>query len=104
KREGKVLVWQYAPGYLTPAGYSTEAMAALTGIHIKTEPGAHEAGLRSRFASEPVGPLSQHLPADVQGRLMSYGVDLPAQRFTVADAQAEVFAAYTEDGQPSAAA
>jgi len=35
KRDGKALVWLFAPGYLTDKGLSLDSMAELTGMHIR---------------------------------------------------------------------
>ncbi|MHB9133135.1 MAG: beta-galactosidase [Armatimonadota bacterium] len=37
-RDGNVAVWQYAPGYITDQGFSTEAMQELTGMQFRVEP------------------------------------------------------------------
>ncbi len=103
KRDGKVLVWQYAPGYLTDEGLSTRAMEALTGIGFATSPESEPIGVQARFGTGAPGGAGAKLLQGVEGRQLGYGVDLLAQRFEVSDPRAEVLAAYTSDGQPAAA-
>lgn len=37
KKDGKVLVWHYAPGYITPDGFDLESLQAVTGMATATD-------------------------------------------------------------------
>lgn len=98
KRDGKVLVWQYAPGYVTPEALSLESMAALTGIRLGTDGGS----LESYFAGEARAGAPQTLLDRLGGVPVGLGFVPVMQRFYVDDPAAAPLAYYT-DGRVAAA-
>ena len=100
KRDGKILMWQYAPGYLTPTGFSLESMAELTGIRLKSDSGS----LKSRFAILGDSPAEtvKALLKGVEGQTVGLGLVPAIQRFYVDDPTAEALA-YYDDGKVAAA-
>lgn len=108
KRDGKTLVWLYAPGYLngkSPADAS--AVSAVTGINTNMELEPRE------FEVHPAGnkhPLAQGLlPRQgygdlfrlTQGASTMKAIEVP--RFTVNDPKAEIIARYAADNAPAIA-
>lgn len=102
KRDDKVLVWQYAPGYITDEGESISSMAALTGMRFAPQVLDGSAGLASTFAA-PVAAESETVLAGMEGENMGFGVDLQAPRFAVEDGETQTLATYRSDGAVSAA-
>jgi hypothetical protein len=100
KRDGKVLLWQYAPGYVTPAGLSLESMAELTDILLKSD--SHS--LKSRFvdAGDAHEAIVEGLLQGVEGQTVGLGLVPAMQRFYVDDSTAQVLARY-DDGRVAAA-
>ena len=98
KRDGKVLVWQYASGYVTPERLSLESMAALTGIGLGTDGGS----LESRFADGTAEGALGRLLNRLGGVPVGLGFVPVMQRFYVDDAAADPLAYYT-DGRVAAA-
>ncbi len=101
KRDDKLLVWQYAPGYLTEEGFSVESMRELTGIQLAVD-AKSRTGLGSVFAP-PQGETSEALLSGLTGRKMGLGVDIRLPRFLVRDPGAQPLGRYLDDGQVSAA-
>lgn len=108
QRDGKTLVWSYAPGYLDASGASVEHITALTGMRTATadQPAGH--------LCVPVAgaPLSENLPAnmgvaDVFQRRFSLGPDntwkMKTRRFWIEDEQAVPIARYHDTGQTAVA-
>ncbi len=100
KRDGKVLLWQYAPGYVTPTGFSLESMAELTGIGLRSDSGS----LKSRFATLGEGSEEalRGLLEGVEGQTVGLGLVPALQRFYVDDPAAQALAHY-DDGRVAAA-
>jgi len=61
RRGGKTAVWVYAPGYITPEGFSPGGLTELTGIGIKPGDGALPGELT---VTDPRHPVTSALPAD----------------------------------------
>jgi hypothetical protein len=78
KKDGKTLIWLYAPGYVTGKGFSTEAMSALTGIGI-TEAVRH--GKDSIYLESP-------LSKGIAGKRAGMDNSLGGISFQVTDPQA----------------
>lgn len=102
KRGGKVLAWQYAPGYVTADSLSIAAMQTLTGITFAAAPLNKPRGFASAFAT-PQGAEAQTLLDGLAQQKMGLGVDLLASRFAVEDAAAQPLSTYLCDGKVSAA-
>lgn len=100
KRDGKVLVWQYAPGYLSENGQSVETMQALTGMQFAADL-KNSTGLGSAFAAP--NAATGVLLSGVAGQKMGLGVDLYAPRFIVEDEAAQPLGTYLSDGKVSSA-
>jgi hypothetical protein len=95
KRNGKTLIWTYAPGYLTGKGFSVENMSRLTGIKL-TESG--KGGKLSQFVTG-----SSSLLKGIAKHTMGPGFDIYGVRFSVNDSKATPLARYTADRSISAA-
>ncbi len=104
KRDGKTLVWQYAPGFITPEDFSTESMSALTGIQLRLADDAKPVSLRAHFVGEAerAGEAGELL-AGISTAVMGLGRDLAGQRFVVEDDRAGVIGRYVADDAPAAA-
>lgn len=102
RQKGKTIIWQYAPGWLTEDGFSTESMAELTGFTFRHD-GVIGDGIRSYFVEQSDNPDVAALIADQEGDMMGIGVDLPADRFVVTGGYDAVLARYEANGEPAAA-
>lgn len=91
KRDGKTLVFLYAPGYLNGG----KSMEELTGMQIR------QCDNRSKLArfEKQNSPLLR----GIGGRMVGLGIDMPGERFEVTDAGVEVLARYG-DGKIAGAA
>ncbi|OQA80779.1 MAG: Beta-galactosidase [Lentisphaerae bacterium ADurb.Bin242] len=78
KKDGRTIVWVYAPGYVTDTGLSTEAMSKLTGIRIA------EAGSPLKDSVYTDSPLG----LGVAGKRVGMDNSLGGVSFRVEDAQA----------------
>jgi hypothetical protein len=76
KRDGKNLVWLYAPGYLGPKGRSEKRMSSLTGIQIRQD------GINTGFADFVSGPS---LTNGIAGTQAGIGLNMTGERFIVDD-------------------
>ncbi len=107
KRDGKTLVWLYAPGYLNGKSPSDPSgVSGLTGMNVRMDLAPKE------FEVYPAGshPLSRGLlPRQGYGDLfrLTQNQDvmdaLKVSRFTVDDPRAETVARYTADNAPAIA-
>lgn len=84
KCDGKTLVFLYAPGYLN----GEKAMAGLTGMDIRQ---CDRKSKLSRFDRQ-----DSPLLAGVAGKRVGLGIDMPGERFEVADAEAVPLARYAD--------
>ncbi len=88
RKDGKVLVWVYAPGYSTDNGLSTTNISRITGIKVKTlSPGTQKAV----FVESPVS-------TGLSGKEAGLDNALGALRFAVTDADAQPICRYTGGG------
>ena len=95
KRDGKTIIWLYAPGYLTSQGFSTENMSALTGMNIYLDGMSSK---RAKFLSS-----ENPLIAGIANTNAGIGLDMYGERFVVADKDAVPLASYNLDGKTAAA-
>ena len=94
KKQGKTLIWLYAPGYLTPKGLSVENMKKITGIGLE---------LKGRNVGKAHFLSGKHaLLNGLNGKLVGLGMNLYGPRFAVKDAGARSLAAY-QDGSTAIA-
>jgi hypothetical protein len=100
KKDNKVIVWQYAPGYVTPEAWSFESMQALTDIAINSDGG----NVAARFVdySDQDPEVVKALLSGVNGKPVGLGLAPATQRFFVEDPDALPLALYN-DGQVAAA-
>jgi hypothetical protein len=106
KKDGKVIVWQYAPGYVTPEEWSLESMETLTGIKMGTDNGHVAAKFANAFdldLSAEQARTVKMLLADIEGKSVGLGLGPATQRFYVDDPEAIPLAYYTDDGRVAAA-
>lgn len=89
KKDGRTIVWVYAPGYVTDAGLSTEAMSKLTGIRIA------EAGSPLKDSVYTESPLGRN----VAGKRVGMDNSLGGVSFRVEDAQAVPLMRYRQGKQ-----
>jgi hypothetical protein len=95
KRKGKLLVWLYAPGFLTRQGLSLESMKALTGINItQAGPGSR----RSHFVKS-----NSILTTGLATKQVGVGLEMPGLRFAVNDPTVIPLACYDDSGEVSVA-
>ena len=102
KKDGRTLIFLYAPGYLSPSGASAEAMNSVSGISAKEDG-------RDLLDMEPAGkhPLTDNLEGvlGVAGyynyacylRGQEKRMELP--RFVIDDPNAEILGRYLSDGK-----
>ncbi len=86
KRDGRTLLFVYAPGLITPAGFSTEAMRALTGLQLS------------------IRRDSEHLLASctLTGERILYGTERMINPIlSGADPAAEVYGTFLNSGDPA---
>lgn len=94
KKENKVIVWLYAPGYLTDGGINQENMQNLTGIKINC---ADNASKKASFVSDDKNILLK----DLSNQPVGIGNDMPGERFISTDNNTAVLAKY-RDGKNAA--
>ena len=110
KRDGKFLVWHYAPGYVTERDIDLKALASLVGMNVETD----SETMRMRPIAVPgVDPLAAGLkPLQGAGDSVRCFFDssesgdpmkLFCQRFRINDPAAVTLAKYHEDGQSAIA-
>lgn len=92
ERDGATAVWQYAPGYLGPAGADVSRIQALTGIQIAISPGFSGSN-GSSYLSNVVWGWAWRTPWEVL-----------SPRFVVDDPDASALGHYWSDGLVSTAA
>lgn len=102
KRNGKVLVWEYAPGYLTDDGLSLSSMESLTGIKLGTDNGGANS-MTATYVPDAKGEQAKALLRGVKDPKMGNGVDISTQRFTVDDPTAQPLGTYLSDGKVAGA-
>ena len=96
KKDGKIIVWLYASGYLTSDGFSDRSLSELTGITVQQK---DNAGKTAKFADAKGNPLL----AGISSGNVGIGFDMPYERFIVNDSAATALAFYTCDKQVAAA-
>lgn len=80
---GKTIIWQYAPGWLTDEGFSTDSMRELTGFTFRHE-GASNQGLRARFVTEQGADAPAATLLDgLGGATLGIGIDTASDRFVI---------------------
>ncbi|MBT3379606.1 MAG: hypothetical protein HN742_18840 [Lentisphaerae bacterium] len=105
KQNGNVLLWHYAPGYVSPAGVSPDTISELIGMGVQTTP----ALTAQPTVVGPSGdPLARDLPplqgmGDVFRSFFTLAstplAHIDAQRFWVEDDDATVLARYASDNK-----
>ena len=95
KRNGKTLVWIYAPGYLTSDGFSLKNMETLTGIKISKDDNI--------IAQSKYNVNHNILLNGVKGKICGLGIPTRGPRFTVTDKNVFSLAKYNKDGATSTA-
>ncbi len=106
KKDGKAIVWQYAPGYVTPEKWSLGSMEALTDIKIGTDSGhvaATFATVSDLGLSGKQAQTVEMLLAGIEGKTVGLGLGPATQRFYVDDPDAIPLAYYNDDGRVAAA-
>ena len=86
KKDGKTLVWMYAPGYISDEEKSVENISKLTGIKVKTLKGEKTRFMVKRINIE--SPLTKGLPPILGGGNI--------QKFWIEDDEVIPFAVYVE--------
>lgn len=94
KRNGKTLIWLYAPGYLTKNGFSVNNMRQLTGINL--EKNGRVVG-SADFVNK-----SYPILKGIKGKTAGLGIALYGIRFIVQDKSAQILARY-KDGKNATA-
>ena len=89
RRPGVTAVWNYAPGLITPAGYSSRAMSELTGIDLKFIKKVLPVSARDQQNKEIAPTLDRYMK--IGPRIIS------------TDAKAKVLANYSNDKTVAAA-
>jgi hypothetical protein len=97
KKGGKIIVWLYAPGYVTSGGFSDKSLSEITGITIQQKDNASKS---AKFADAK----ENQLLAGISSGNAGIGFDMPYERFVVNDPAATALAFYTCDNQVAAAA
>lgn len=87
KKNGKTIVWLYAPGYLTENGFSADAMSELTGIRLSEDGN----GLKNAFYID--SPLGDQ----VSGKRVGMDNKMGGIRFKVEDPKAVPLMRYTNN-------
>lgn len=102
---GKTIIWQYAPGWLSANGFSTDGMRELSGFEFRHR-AASDRGLLAYFVREPdhaAGPHADTLLRNLGGDTLGIGVDIPADRFAVSGGYDGVLARFADDDSIAAA-
>lgn len=94
KRAGKVLVWVFAPGYVSDDGLSLAQTCRLTGMHLRL---ASKPTALQCVAVKSGDPLAREL-------LPRQGTAATACKFWVDDSTTTVLARYEDGGEPAIAA
>ncbi|NCO34728.1 MAG: hypothetical protein AUJ92_08210 [Armatimonadetes bacterium CG2_30_59_28] len=94
KRDGRTLMWVYAPGYATDGGLSSDRVSKLVGMKLTYAP---EWGSLACEAAQSDHPLSKNL-LPLQGNAMNSG------KFSIVDEQAIPLARYVTGGEVAIAA
>jgi hypothetical protein len=86
KKDGRTLVFFYAPGYITDTGFSVERMSLLLGMNMKSE-------------MKPVKRirLGKALKQELDGISFGYAKEV-SPKFSVQDSNAIVYGKYEDDG------
>ena len=101
KRDGRILVWQYAPGYVTPQELSLASTEELVGMKLGTDEGpvfGHFAGADQL----PAQSSARMLLSGVEGKPLGLGLRAATTRFYVDDPRVQPLA-YYQDGRVAAA-
>lgn len=94
KRDGRTLVFMYAPGFIADDGLSIERTSALVGMRLAWQPQATTMQCEAAPTDHPLG----------EGLLPIQGLAANAARFWVEDPEATVLARYLDGGEVGIAA
>jgi len=94
KKNGNVIVWTYAPGYVTDKGLSLDRMKKITGIAFGKDDSAHTLLMRTTNSDDPLAKRFQEFK-------FGYRDQRIAPTFHVNDKEATVLGKYQDTDKPS---